>query len=139
MIRPASRSEVGKSALPFPEPLWQNYGVTEAGDVVNLLTGLPLRPALRGKSGYLAVSLWNYGSAKTWFVHQMVAITFHGPRPSSSHQASHADGNKLNNHRDNIRWITRAENERDKIAHGKSNRGDRNGMSRAARAARGEI
>lgn len=109
-------------------PLCPSYGVTENGNVVRLAAGQGaragrvLRPALRGKSGYLCVDLQENGKRKTWFVHQIVAWTFHGPCPPG-YTVAHNDGNKLHNHYTNVRWATRAENEADKIAHGKSNRG----------------
>lgn len=136
-FRVADRSEAARGAVPFP--LSPSYGVTPHGDVVRLDTGAILRPAPRNDSGYLAVSLWESGKGKSWFVHQIVAITFHGPRPSPKHHAAHDDGNQLHNHRDNVLWKTKIENERDKIAHGTSNRGDRNGMSAASLQARGEL
>jgi hypothetical protein len=116
-----------------------SYGITIGGEIFRIDTGRKLKPAPRNKSGYLAVSLWENGKGKSWFVHQIVAMTFRGPRPSPKHHAAHDDGDKTNNHRDNIVWKTKIENERDKIAHGRSNRGDRNGMSRVSREARGEI
>lgn len=136
-FRPATRSEATRDAVPFP--LSPSYAVTPHGDIVRIDTGTILRPAPRNSSGYLAVSLWEGGKGQTWFVHQVVALTFHGPRPSPQHHAAHDDGNKLNNHFSNVVWKTKVENERDKIAHGRTNRGDRNGMSRAAREARGEL
>lgn len=136
-FRPASRSEATRGAIPFP--LSPSYAVTPHGDIVRIDTGAILRPSPRNRSGYLAVSLWEDGKGKSWFVHQIVALTFHGPRPSPRHDAAHDDGNKRHNHYTNVFWKTKIENERDKIAHGTSNRGDRNGMSRAAREARGEI
>lgn len=107
--------------------------------MVRLDTQSILRPARRAKNGYLAVSLWENGVGRTWFVHQIVAFTFLGERPSSQHHAAHDDGDKLNNCRSNIKWKTKIENEHDKIAHGRSNHGDRNGMSEVSRRARGEI
>lgn len=112
-----------------------SYGVTEFGDVINLRTSKRLKPARRARGGYLCVSLSEQWGAKTWFVHQIVALAFHGPRPAR-HDAAHRDGNKLNNHYTNVRWATRSENEQDKIEHGTSNRGDRNGMSAASRRRR---
>lgn len=134
-FRPARRSEATRDAMPFP--LSPSYAVTPHGDIVRIDTGAILRPGVRNSSGYLAVSLWEAGTGKSWFVHQIVAFTFHGPRPSPTHHAAHDDGNKLNNHYSNVIWKTKVENERDKIAHGRSNHGQRNGMSRTARAARG--
>jgi HNH endonuclease len=119
-----------------PFPLSPSYGVTEAGNIIRLDTGAMLRPAPRSKAGYLSVSLWENGEGKTWFVHQIVALTFHGPRPSPQHHAAHDDGDKWNNCKSNVFWKTKVENERDKVRHGTSNHGDRNGMSKARQALR---
>ncbi len=55
-------------------------------------------------------------------------LAFKGPPPDKGMCACHGDGNKNNNAIDNLRWDTRAGNEADKVAHGTSNRGSRNGM-----------
>lgn len=54
----------------------------------------------------------------------IVCETFHGPRPSG-YEVSHLNGDSLDNRAENVAWKTRAENERDKVAHGTSNRGAR--------------
>lgn len=46
---------------------------------------------------------------KTMFVHVLVAETFIGPRPMG-HEVNHKDGNKSNNHADNLEWVTPSEN-----------------------------
>lgn len=51
-------------------------------------------------------------------VHILVCTAFHGPRPSSEHQAAHGDGNGLNNRSDNLRWTLPRGNYDDMIAHG---------------------
>ena len=123
----------------FPFDLSPSYGVTEYGDVVRLDTWRLKRPSHRyQRGGYFAVSLWEQGKERRWYVHQIVAHVFHGPRPSPKHDCAHTDGNKRNNHYTNLRWCTRADNEHDKIEHGRSNRGDRNGMSAVSRARRGQ-
>ena len=136
-FRPAKSINAAQELYPILAA--PNYAVDEYGTVVNLRTKKLMRPAPRSKAGYLGIALWDGKRGHTWFIHQLVAVAFYGPRPSPDHQAAHRDGNKLNNHKSNIRWCTRAENEADKVLHGTSNRGDRNGMSRAARKKRGEI
>lgn len=114
----------------FQIPGFPSYGVTMGGRVRRLDTGNWLSPAKAKRGGYLMVSLWESGLGKLKPVHFLVAVTFHGPRPTPKHDAAHADGNKENNHYLNIRWATRSENERDKIMHGRSNQGRRNGSAR---------
>ena len=62
-------------------------------------------------------------------VHQLVLEAFIGPRPPGM-ECCHEDGSAGNNHADNLRWDTHASNEMDKIGHGTSNRGGRNGQSK---------
>jgi hypothetical protein len=55
---------------------------------------------------------------------------FVGPRPSERHESRHLDGTKTNNHLSNLQWGTYEENQMDRLAHGKSNRGERCGTSK---------
>jgi hypothetical protein len=91
------------------------------------------------RGGYLVVGLWHSGKGKLRPVHILVALAFRGPRPSPNHDAAHHDGNKLNNHWTNIFWKTRTENEADKVRHGTSNRGERNGQAKVTDSQAAEI
>lgn len=61
-------------------------------------------------NGYLYVSLKPHRDAAV--VHELVATAFIGPRPAYARTVNHKDGNKLNNHSDNLEWATYAENNR---------------------------
>ena len=84
------------------------YYVTSQGDVVNAY-GNTLTPTINKKTGYKTVSLWknNKGSSKT--IHRLVALTYL-TNPNNLPEVNHIDGNKLNNHVDNLEWVTRSEN-----------------------------
>ena len=43
-------------------------------------------------------------------VHRIIATAFHGVPPSKGHVVDHIDTNRRNNRRENLRWVTRAEN-----------------------------
>ena len=116
-----------------------SYCVSESGDVYRFGSENPLRPVLNQPGGYFQVSLWEGGKGRTWFIHHIVTIVFHGDRPSQRHHAAHRDGNKTNNSKDNLRWLTKEENEAEKIIHGTSNHGQRNGMSKTSRIKREEM
>lgn len=112
-----------------PIPGYPHYA-TDLGEIFREGSANPLKPAVAKRGGYLQVSMWKDNKGKTHFVHQLVALAFHGPRPSPRHHAAHRDGDKMNNRPTNVEWITKEENEADKIRHGRTNRGERNGSAK---------
>lgn len=68
-------------------------------------------------NGYLAVCLRKNGKGYAMPVHQLVATTFI-PNIENKECINHIDHNPLNNHVDNLEWVTRAENN----AHGLQNK-----------------
>lgn len=112
---------------------------TDLGQIFRIGSPVPLTPCAAKRGGYLQVAMCSEGKQKTLYVHQLVALAYHGPRPSPRHHAAHRDGNKLNNCPDNVQWITKEENEADKIAHGRTNRGERNGSAKVTDAQALEI
>ena len=60
------------------------------------------------KNGYLNVTLGRGNKNK---VHRLVAQAFI-PNPDAKPQINHRDGNKMNNHVDNLEWNTSTENNR---------------------------
>lgn len=65
------------------------------------------------KSGYCVVNLNSYSDGgkkmKQYRVHQLVARAFI-PNPEKKPTINHLDGNKENNHVDNLEWCTHSEN-----------------------------
>jgi hypothetical protein len=94
-----------------------------------------LRPRTRtpkpGRLPYLDVALSSDGKIRTETVHKLVALAFHGPKPSDRHEVAHADGDPSNNASGNIRWATIASNKEDYCRHGKTFR-DASGRRRGA-------
>lgn len=81
-----------------------------------------LRPFDRKKldgtsSPYLSVCLLRNGKRCNRFVHDVVALAYHGPRPSADHEVRHLDGNGKNNRPDNLKWGTQEENTEDRYRH----------------------
>ena len=60
--------------------------------------------------GYHSVNLRRDGKGGRVHVHIVVAMAFHGPKPTPTHEVNHKDGNKLNNRADNLEWVTKARN-----------------------------
>lgn len=73
--------------------------------------------------GYERVCLSRDG--ERWYVkvHRLVADAFIGPCPPG-HQINHKDGDKLNNHADNLEWATQAQNMRHAAETGLRPRGE---------------
>lgn len=65
------------------------------------------------KGTYLATSVKEAdGKACIKLVHQLTCLAFHGepPNDGENYDANHIDGDKHNNHKDNLEWLTHAEN-----------------------------
>jgi hypothetical protein len=119
-----------------PIPGHEGYSVSSHGNVrseprtLTRSDGRPYRVAgrilsapVRHRDGYREVNLCALGSNRVRCVHQLVLLAFVGPRPDGM-QGCHGDGNKLNNHVENLRWDTPAANSADSIAHGVTPRGE---------------
>jgi hypothetical protein len=106
-----------------------NYWVSDLGrvksDPAQPYQGKPgriLKPNERrnqyGRLVCLTVNLsWPGKTYKTARVHRLVLEAFIGPAPDGC-EACHYDGNPANNRLDNLRWDTKAANQRDIDRHG---------------------
>jgi len=77
---------------------------------------LPDKILKQSKAGwqgkYLSYNLSDeFGKVKVAYVHRAVIMTFLGPPPTYTHQVNHIDGDKHNNHIDNLEWATPTENQ----------------------------
>jgi hypothetical protein len=118
-------------------PDFPNYEIDEAGHVFScffnkrreLTWRRPTWNSISKCWGYFQVKISGKNGTKLKAVHRLVLQTFVGPCPEGM-EARHLDGSKYNNHLSNLAWGTRQQNSGlDKIAHGTSNRGVRNGSS----------
>lgn len=62
--------------------------------------------------GYLSCNLMQNGIRKRKLIHRLVAEAFI-PNPMNLPTVNHKDGNKLNNHVDNLEWMSIEDNTRD--------------------------
>lgn len=116
-------------------PRHPGYAVSSLGRVMRLAGGHGMKPGhiLRQRlnsNGYPRVRWFTDGRDKEVLVHQLVCEAFHGPRPSPLHEAAHRNGIHSECSATNLSWKTRTENEADKLAHGTSPQGERNGRAK---------
>lgn len=89
------------------------YEVSNFGRVRNLSSGYVLS-AIRLRNGYRNVTL-SCKEKRIWIrVHRLVLSAFDRPPLGTigQCQVNHKDGNKANNHIDNLEWVTSSENHR---------------------------
>ena len=108
-------TEVWKPIVGFP-----GYEVSDAGRIKSFrrnIQGKILKPYITGpRKNYLEVMLGRDGCLVRRKVHRLVLETFVGPCPTN-YEAGHMDGNSMNNHVNNLAWITPSENIRMKFEH----------------------
>lgn len=101
-----------------------NYGVSRDGRVISFRKNKILTPK-QNWDGYLRVQLWSHRHCEYVSIHRLIAETFI-PNPHQYPVVNHRDGNKTNNHVDNLEWCTQRENVkhawRTGLAHHKLNR-----------------
>lgn len=84
----------------------------------------------RPVTGYLTVGLNRANVRRTYMVHELVLVTFAGPRPPGM-VSRHLNGDSIDNRwPENLAWGTQAENIHDKIQHGTMARGERHGNAK---------
>lgn len=91
-------------------PGHENYKISRCGQVWS-------RPRLNTKGGFLKQQVVESGYLtlclgvrhERWYVHTLVAKTFI-LNPDDLPQVNHKDGDKKNNHVDNLEWVTASEN-----------------------------
>lgn len=86
------------------------YEITEDGNVISHKRKTPkiLSPDLN-KEGYLRVVLSQEGETFRFSIHRLVALHFI-PNPENKPFVNHKDGDKQNNHKDNLEWCDCSEN-----------------------------
>ncbi len=127
-------------------PGWEgSYQVSDTGLVKSLdrtvvrRNGSPmpikgkLRSAPVGKRGYPVVSLNRVGRKLSLRpVHALVTEAFLGAKPSGQ-EVCHWNGDKTDNRISNLRYGSASENQKDRVRHGTSNRGERCGSAKVDR------
>lgn len=132
--------EIWKSIPGWPGYQASNFGrvrsqdrtVRYTGGTDRKLQGKILAIHWRKRDGYGYVDFCVNGHRRCLKVHQLVAAAFKGLCPAGM-EVRHKDGVKSHNVPGNLLYGTRANNESDKVGHGKSNRGERCGTAKLTR------
>ena len=92
-------------------PLKFDYYVTDEGQIWNECTQRYLKMA-KDKDGYLKVALscLDNNGRHRFSVHRLVLENFNPIEGMDKLQVNHIDGNKMNNHLENLEWATCKEN-----------------------------
>lgn len=117
----------------YPIPGWPNYFITEEGSVYSEQKGVLIEKKQQNHTGgYKTVSLWLNGKGRSCFVHRLVIITFKGIYSNRKLHVNHIDGNKTNNHLDNLEAVSCSDNLKHsyKIGMHKPGRGEAAGNSK---------
>lgn len=85
-----------------------NYLVSNYGRIRHKIKNNLLRPV--ETSGYYKVRLSQNSQTEDWLVHKLVFMSFYNEENDNNYCIDHIDGNKHNNHLDNLRKITFSEN-----------------------------
>lgn len=87
---------------------YPNYFINKNGECKSTYVSKMLKPRTAGR-GYFCYQLRNEHCKKNEYIHRLVAKTFI-PNPHNLPQVDHIDGDKSNNHVDNLRWVTGFQN-----------------------------
>lgn len=109
------------------------YEITRGGRIFSNTNwrGLGRREIVQqlNDNGYPSVRITLAGKRVHYSVHSLVAAAFLPNKPSTRHEIRHLDGEKTNNHADNLAWGTQKENADDRERHGRTSRGESHSAS----------
>lgn len=89
-----------------------------------------IREPYTSPQGYPLHALYKDGVTFSATLSRLVLEAFVGPAPVDKPYACHEDGNPMNCVLSNLRWDSNSGNQMDRVKHGTSNRGSRNGRSK---------
>lgn len=93
---------------------FEDYLISESGDIFNK-HGKKMKPEIVGQHRgtlYHRICLTKDGKKYKPLVHRLMAFTYLGPPTDieGRAQVNHKDVNGLNNHKDNLEWVSQSQN-----------------------------
>ena len=86
---------------------WNGYFVCEDGTIYN--KNGSIKSLVKTPKGYLTTSFYYDGGLHSHHVHKVVAEVYLGKRPTNL-EIDHIDNDRTNNHKDNLRYVSKSEN-----------------------------
>ena len=87
---------------------FSNYLIYNDGSVFSKKSNIFLKP-MKDKDGYHLVNLYKNRKSKSFKIHRLVGLHYL-PKVQGKDIIDHIDGDKINNHVNNLRWTTNIEN-----------------------------
>ena len=113
-----------------PEGCNKTYLVYDDGRIFDVKLNKFKKPALHRK-GYLKYSFYIDNKDKKIFAHRLILMLFNPVENMNELQVNHKDGNKQNNHLDNLEWVTQSENQKHAFSNGLiSRKGENNSQAK---------
>ena len=103
---------INKYVSNLPNEEWKkiedypNYLISSFGRVMNYRTKRLLKSYVDNTGGYLCVNLWKHNKSKIYRIHTLVYSYFNEDFNLNGYMINHIDGNKKNNHVNNLEKVT---------------------------------
>lgn len=88
---------------------YTDYAISNIGTIKSIRFNRDLKPSC-SNNGYLYVNLVSNKKKKTTAIHKLVVEHFGTEKPHPNSVVDHCDGNKQNNHINNLDWVSISEN-----------------------------
>lgn len=88
---------------------FEDYSITQTGEVINTRTGKAKALDFNKKVGYFQVDLYKNNKRTKHYIHRLVAQAYI-PNPLGLPEVNHKDSDRTNNHVSNLEWVSSSGN-----------------------------